>query len=381
LGQVQFTSNQVIHSMDRLSDDVHSFSGQTQQQLKAVQETTTAMTEMLNTVKENASHVRETDLLTKGVHDKVEESSQVMSQAQQAMQAIQASGQKIGDIVVLIDSIAFQTNLLALNAAVEAARAGEHGRGFAVVASEVRSLAQKSAEAAKDIKHLIDDSVEQISRGTALVEKTSQALSEVRSSVDKVSHVVDQISRSSVSQERGIDEVSRTMSTMDSVAHQSAILIQSTEASTKEMTQKMQGLDQLVKQFQLSNDGKQISHQGRTLLADMKQAHLNWRIRMANVIMGNENIDDIGSVKNHHACGLGKWRNGEGKQFEHLSEMRVLDEAHAQFHALVAEAVTLSNNGNCKSANELMAQVEELSAKVVGYLDNLEKAITRDMGH
>jgi methyl-accepting chemotaxis protein len=296
----------------------------------------------------------------------------------EAMQSIKESSSQISDIVSIIDGIAFQTNLLALNAAVEAARAGEHGRGFAVVASEVRSLAQKSADAAKDIKNLIDDSVEQISRGTALVEKTSKALSEVRTSVDKVSDVVAQISITSTHQERGIDEVSRTMSTMDTVAHQSALLIQSTAESTKEVTNKMQSLDQLVRQFQLSNDGKQISTQGRSLLADMKQAHLNWRIRMANVIMGNEQIQDIGNIKNHQACGLGKWRHHEGKRFEHLPEMQALDAAHAQFHALVADAIALANTGDCRAANELMTQVESLSAQVVSHLEALERAITRD---
>jgi hypothetical protein len=211
-----------------------------------------------------------------------------------------------------------------------------------------------------------------------LVEKTSQALSEVRVSVDKVSNVVAQISITSTSQERGIDEVSRTMSTMDTVAHQSASLIQSTAESTKEVMNKMHSLDDMVKQFQLSSDGKFISQNGRTLLADMKQAHLNWRIRMANVIMGNESIEDTSGIKNHQVCGLGKWRNGEGRQFEHLSEMRALDIAHEQFHTLVAEAVVLANGGDCKRANELMKQVEDLSATVVGHLDDLERAITRE---
>ena len=375
LGQVQHTSQEVSGAVGQLADGIQSFSDQTQQQAAAVQQTNASMNEMLSAVRANAEHVRHADQLTHGVHDRVIESSQVMQQAQQAMQSIQASGQKIGDIVVLIEGIAFQTNLLALNAAVEAARAGEHGRGFAVVASEVRSLAQKSADAAKDIKVLIDNSVQQIAQGTQLVEKTSVALQSVRESVDEVTSVVARIATTSNDQARGIDEVAKTMVIMDGVSQQSAALVEETAAAATDVSSKMHALDHLVRQFQLSDDGKRAATYGRSILADMKQAHLNWRIRMSNVIMGDEKISDIATVRNHHVCGLGKWRDGEGRRFEHLPEMQVLDAAHERFHQLVARAVEVSNAGDFRAANAMMAEVEVLSSEVVGHLERLEASI------
>lgn len=375
LGQVQFTSGEVTLAMTQLSDGVNSFSDQTQQQAAAIEQTAAAMAEMLAAVRSNAQNVQHANGLAQGVHNRVEEGNNVMQQALAAMQLIHDSGSKIGAIVSLIDSIAFQTNLLALNAAVEAARAGEHGRGFAVVAAEVRSLAQKSAEAAKDIKGLIDQSVNQIDHGTQLVQKTSVALVEVGSAVDEMSGLVSQIAMASQEQEKGIDEVSRAITVMDGVAQQSAALVEQTAASATHVAEQMRHLDSVVRNFTLSEEGKRIAKESRSPLADMKQAHLNWRIRMANVVSGYEKITDIASIKNHHICGLGKWRDSDGRRFDHLPEMKVLDQAHEAFHALVAEAVELSSNGNCEGAFALMEKVDQMSAEVVGLLENLERSM------
>lgn len=375
LGQVQYTSAEVTLAMTQLSEGVNSFSDQTQQQAAAIEQTAAAMAEMLAAVRSNAQNVQHANGLAQGVHNRVEEGNNVMQQALAAMQLIHDSGSKIGAIVSLIDSIAFQTNLLALNAAVEAARAGEHGRGFAVVAAEVRSLAQKSAEAAKDIKTLIDQSVNQIDHGTQLVQKTSVALVEVGSAVDEMSGLVSQIAMASQEQEKGIDEVNRAITVMDGVAQQSAALVEQTAASATHVADQMIRLDAVVRQFTLSEVGKRIAKESRSPLADMKQAHLNWRIRMANVVLGYEKITDIASIKNHHICGLGKWRNSDGRRFDHLPEMKVLDQAHEAFHALVAEAVELSNNGNCGGAFALMEKVDQMSSEVVELLESLERSM------
>jgi methyl-accepting chemotaxis protein len=376
LGQVQYTSREVSGAMQQLSDGVNHFSDQTQEQAAAIEETAATMAEMLSTVKSNANNVHHANALAMGVHQRVEEGNSVMQQALGAMKLIHDSGSKIGDIVNLIDSIAFQTNLLALNAAVEAARAGEHGRGFAVVAAEVRALAQKSAEAAKDIKALIDASVHQISHGTQLVQKTSEALSDVRHSIDEMSSVVAQIAEASREQEKGIDEVNKAITVMDGVAQQSAALVEQTAASATHVASQMQGLDSIVRQFTLSSHGQAVERTGRTLLADMKQAHLNWNIRMSNVVHGHEKIADVSSVRNHQICGLGKWRNGAGRQFEHLPEMKQLDETHAKFHALVGEAVEAAHQEQYEIANERMKEVDSLSAEVVSLLEKLEIAIS-----
>jgi methyl-accepting chemotaxis protein len=372
LGQVQFTSGEVTLAMTQLSDGVNSFSDQTQQQAAAIEQTAAAMAQMLASVRSNAQNVQSANKLAIGVHHRVEHGTQVMQQAIEAMNLIHQSGAQIGSIVSLIDSIAFQTNLLALNAAVEAARAGEHGRGFAVVAAEVRSLAQKSAEAAKDIKGLIDQSVQQIEQGSQLVKNTSVALVEVGTAVDDMSGLVAQIAMASKEQEKGIDEVSRAITVMDGVAQQSAALVEQTAASATHVAEQMHHLDSVVRNFTLSEEGKRVARHARSPLADMKQAHLNWRVRMANVIQGYETITDTASIKNHHICGLGQWRDSEGHQFDSLAEMHALDQAHEKFHALVAQAVELSNAGNLAAAYDLMDEIDQMSSEVVELITQLE---------
>jgi methyl-accepting chemotaxis protein len=375
LGHVQHTSHEVSRSMSQLNEGVSHFSDQTQQQAAAIEQTAAAMAQILSTVKSNANNVQHANSLANGVHARVEDSAKVMQQAIDAMRLIHDSGNQIGDIVGLIDSIAFQTNLLALNAAVEAARAGEHGRGFAVVASEVRALAGKSADAAKDIKVLIDQSVNQIDRGTQLVQKTAISLTVVKEAVDEMSGVVSQIATASREQEKGIDEVNRAVTVMDRVAQQSAALVEETAAASMHVAAQMSDLDAVVRQFTLSSAGKSIANIGRSPLADMKQAHLNWRIRMSNVVQGYEKISDISTVKNHHLCGLGKWRDSDGRQFDYLPEMKNLDVLHEKFHVLVAEAVTSAKEGYCDTANELMTEVDVLSAEIVAVLEQIERSM------
>lgn len=377
IGQAQYSSHEVNSAMQQLSDGVNHFSDQTQSQAAAIEQTAAAMTQILSTVNSNADNVRHAQTLAEGVNQRLEGGNSVMAQALQAMQRIHESGTKIGDIVTLIDAIAFQTNLLALNAAVEAARAGEHGRGFAVVASEVRALAQKSADAANDIKQLISQSVAQISEGTKLVEQTSGALVDIRDSVHEMSEVVYQITSASHEQEKGIDEVNKAIAVMDGVAQQSAALVEETAASAVHVASQMKNLNAMVQLFQLSDEGKRVSQQGRTLLADMKQAHLNWRIRMNNVIQGNEKIADTSTVKNHHLCALGKWRDSEGRKFDYLPEMQALDKAHEAFHLFVAEAVETANRKEYDKANAMMLTINEMSQKVVGLLEELERAMMR----
>ena len=376
LGQVQFTSHEVNNATRQLSDGVTHFSDQTQEQAAAIEQTVSTMAEMLLVVKRNTDNVQHAHGLAQGVHDRVEEGNSVMQQALTAMQLIGESGSKIGEIVSLIDSIAFQTNLLALNAAVEAARAGEHGRGFAVVASEVRSLAQKSAEAAKGIKTLIDASVNQIAHGTQLVQKTSVALTDVRHSVDEMSAVVSQIAEASSEQEKGIGEVNKSILVMDRVAQQSAALVEQTAASATHVADQMHGLDAIVRQFSLSQEGQSIARTGRTLLSDMKQAHLNWLIQLGNVIQGIEKINDLDNVANHHVCGLGRWRNTEGKYLDHLPEMKALDSLHEVFHKTIAQALALANRGDIVAANALMPRIDVLSLEVVHQIELIERAMS-----
>lgn len=378
LGQVQFVSSAVTLSVQKLHQGVQSFSGQIQQQASAIEQTASAMTEMMSSVKNNGQHITTANHLTRAVHEQVEDSNTVMKSALDAMSEIHDSGSKISEIVSLIDAIAFQTNLLALNAAVEAARAGDHGRGFAVVAGEVRALAQKSANAAKDIKSLIDASVDQIARGTMLVERTSQSLMGVRRSIDEMSAVVSHISTASTEQETGIGEVNRAIHLMEKTAQQSATLVQTSADSAKQVSEQMQGLDAIVQSFALSASGKRIAQQGRSLLADMKQAHLNWRVRMSDVIFGNETIHQVDEVRNHQLCELGQWRNVQGQVLGGLPEIQHFDRIHEVFHQTVADAIALANVRDFDGANAKMREIEQQSNEIVASLDLIEARLQRE---
>lgn len=236
-----------------------SLSQRVQQQAAALEQTSSTMQEMSSAVYSNTKNAKQAANVAEDVQSKAKEGTRVMQQTIEAMDSIQAASLKIADIVTLIDGIAFQTNLLALNAAVEAARAGEHGRGFAVVAGEVRSLAQKSAEAAKDIKGLIDDSVSRINNGTALASKSGEMLEIINSSIEKVTEMVNQIANASSEQNEGITQVHDAISQIDQGTQQNAALVEETTAASERMSEQSNELTKNMSFFNIGHD-KTIRH-------------------------------------------------------------------------------------------------------------------------
>jgi methyl-accepting chemotaxis protein len=216
------------------------------------------MEEMTATVKQNADNARQANQLSTTARGQAEKGGSVMQKVVGAMEEINASSRKIADIIGVIDEIAFQTNLLALNAAVEAARAGEQGRGFAVVATEVRSLAQRSATAAKEIKELIGDSVTKVSVGTELVDESGKTLEGIIDAVKKVSDIVAEIAAASEEQASGIEQVNNAVTQMDTTTQQNAALVEEASAASKTLEERAQSLVELMTQFKTGTE-----HQAR----------------------------------------------------------------------------------------------------------------------
>ncbi|MBO9828195.1 HAMP domain-containing protein [Xanthomonas sp. A2111] len=226
-------------------------SRRTEQQAASLEETAASMEELTSTVKQNAEHARQANQLATGAASVASQGGALASQVSEKMNGIEGSSRKIADIISVIDGIAFQTNILALNAAVEAARAGEQGRGFAVVASEVRTLAQRSSNAAKEIKTLIDDSVERVAEGVALVDQAGTTMQDIVASVQRVTDIMGEISAASQEQSAGIEQVNQTIAQMDEATQQNAALVEEATAAARAMEDQAGQLNQAVALFKL----------------------------------------------------------------------------------------------------------------------------------
>ena len=226
----------------------------TELQAASLEETAASMEELTSTVRQNAEHARQANQLAITAHSVAAAGGEVTCEVVATMTQIEQSSRKIADIIAVIDGIAFQTNILALNAAVEAARAGEQGRGFAVVASEVRSLAQRSAEAAKEIKGLIDDSVDKVALGSEQVRRAGNTMQEIVTSVQRVTAIMGEISAASQEQSAGIEQVNHTVVQMDEATQQNAALVEEASAAARSMEEQALILTQSVAMFDLGKD-------------------------------------------------------------------------------------------------------------------------------
>jgi methyl-accepting chemotaxis protein len=248
------TAIEVNRSAEEISTGNVNLSRRTEEQSASLEETASSMEEMTTTVKQNADNAHQASQLALAARDQAERGGVVVNQAVAAMADIKQSSKKIADIIGVIDEIAFQTNLLALNAAVEAARAGEQGRGFAVVASEVRSLAGRSATAAKEIKGLIQDSVRKVEDGSARVTQSGHTLVEIVASVKKVSDIVTEIAAASREQSAGIEQVNRAVMQMDQLTQQNSALVEQATAAAQDMAGQARELSDTMGRYRIAHD-------------------------------------------------------------------------------------------------------------------------------
>lgn len=254
---VRHGSEGVATASAEIAQGNNDLSTRTEQQASALQETASSMDGLGSTVKQNADAARQANQLAAAASTVAKSGGEVVGQVVETMKGINESSQKISDIISVIDGIAFQTNILALNAAVEAARAGEQGRGFAVVASEVRSLAGRSADAAKEIKSLIHASVQRVEQGTALVDKAGTTMTEIVSSIGRVTDIMGEISAASIEQASGVQQVGHAVTQMDQATQQNAALVEQMAAAASSLKSQAHDLVQVVAEFKV-RDGASV---------------------------------------------------------------------------------------------------------------------------
>jgi methyl-accepting chemotaxis protein len=248
------SSAEVSNAAAEISSSTTDLSQRTEEQAASLEETSASMEQMSATVKKNAENARHANELAQGARSEADDGGKIVADTVKAMGRIEESSRKIGDIIEVIDEIARQTNLLALNAAVEAARAGDAGRGFAVVASEVRSLAQRSSQAAKDIADLIVSSSAQVQEGVALANKAGSSLEGILKSINGVAEIVADIATASSEQSAGIDQINVALSQMDEMTQQNSALVEENAATAKTLEEQQAAMSERMGYFQVGED-------------------------------------------------------------------------------------------------------------------------------
>ena len=255
-------STEVTRGAGEIEAGNENLSQRTEQQASSLEETAASMDEMTTTVRQNAANADQANQLALAARGQADAGVAVLATAIRAMGEINTSSKKIGDIIGVVEEIAFQTNLLALNAAVEAARAGDQGRGFAVVAGEVRSLAGRSAVAAKEIKSLISDSLQRVEEGSSLVTESGHTLEGIVTSVKKVGDIIAELAAGSREQLSGIEQVNRAVTQLDQMTQQNAALVEEASAASKSMAERANTMSDMLDRYQLDMAGGRRGEQG-----------------------------------------------------------------------------------------------------------------------
>ena len=255
VGSIRISANAVGGASEQLAAGSAQLASRTEEQASSLEETAASMEELAGTVKQTSDNARQADALAQNAAKRAVQGGEDVAQVVSTMEGISSSARRIADIISVIDGIAFQTNILALNAAVEAARAGEQGRGFAVVAAEVRTLAQRSAQAAKEIKELIAASATQVETGSRVVQKAGDTIHALVSDVKQVSDLMRAIAEAAAEQSRGVEQVNKTVSEMDKVVQENAGAVQESVTAAETMRQQAEALVEAVSTFRLAAGG------------------------------------------------------------------------------------------------------------------------------
>ena len=357
-----------------VSNASQEMSARTEAQSSSLEQTAASMEQINGAVKHTANSTNEGTRQASEADRAASSSAEAVGQMVHTMAAISESSRRIGDIIQVIEGIAFQTNILALNAAVEAARAGESGRGFAVVASEVRSLAQRTTESAKEIRQLISESAERVETGSRITSDAQARMQELAQAVRRLRSVLDEVNHAAQEQQIGVSQIAEALTHLDTVTQQNAAVVEELAAAATGVREPIDDFDNQLSLLQLEpgqpvlaerdavalrKDAKApaLESQATFDLQTFITAHLKWKTRLRNAIRTGESFD-VDAVRRDDCCQLGRWLHQTGRQrYGQQPTFTQLLQHHAQFHQEAAKVAQAANAGN-QSAVERMIDAQ-----------------------
>lgn len=395
VADIKEASETITTAAKEIASGNNDLSHRTEEQAASLEQTAASMQELTSTVQANAENAKRANQLAQSAAGIADKGVAVVGEVVTTMESINASSNKIVDIISVIDGIAFQTNILALNAAVEAARAGDQGRGFAVVASEVRNLAQRAASAAGEIKSLIADSVEKVEGGSKLVSQAGSTMKEIVTSVQQVTSIMSDIFAASVEQSSGIAQVNMAIAQMDDVTQQNAALVEEAAAAAESMEEQTESLSRTVAVFKTGSstgDNPSVNNMAAiqksatsktTMVSSVKaqpikmaavpdnkpaiqvdaviqgldtalQKHAEWKVKFRKAISHHEKLD-VATISKDNCCDFGKWLHGDTKrQLGYLESFAECVSRHAVFHTEAGKVAQTINEGKEKEAQLML---------------------------
>ena len=382
--RVRRSSDDIVHSSSEIATGAMDLSARTEQAAANLEQSAAAMEEISATVHKTSANTGEVARMAEHNAQAAGSGGQVMGQVVHTMDGIRAASARIGEIIGTIDGIAFQTNILALNAAVEAARAGEHGRGFAVVASEVRTLAQRSSEAAREIRGLVGSTVEQVAGGADIVGRAGATIDEIVRSSQRVNELLAEIATGAREQSTGIGQIGQAVHDLDRMTQQNAALVEQTAAASAAMKEQAQILSREVMRFRLPAGLEQAAADpAPEAVADFDfdqaiEAHRNWKVRLRKAIADQGQLD-ADTLCRDDRCPLGRWIHGAGGQrWGSRPTFVELVERHAEFHRVAGAVARQINQGHYGEAERLIgsgSSFAQVSTEVTTLLTRAQRGL------
>ena len=385
--RVRRSSDDIVHSASEIASSAMDLSKRTEETASNLEQSAASMEEISTTVSSGTQSAQEASKIARHNAAVAADGGRVMLEVAKTMESILASSAKIADIIATIDGIAFQTNILALNAAVEAARAGDQGRGFAVVASEVRSLAGRSAAAAKEIKTLIDHSVDQVAIGTSIVRKAGVTIEDIVVSSQRVDSILNEVATSANEQNQGIGQIGKAVYELDRMTQQNAALVEETASAAAAMQNQAYTLVGEVARFKIpasaqaaieQSESEALGSSGDFDFDKAIEAHRHWKVKLRSAIAKHEKLD-AEAICRDDKCPLGQWIHGPGGQSWGTRPLFTkLLAKHADFHQSAGAVAKKINGGQYADAEKLIgsgSHFSDVSVEVITLLSTAKRGM------